>query len=106
MAITNTITRSLDNQSAGNAIKAVTLHTLTGTYATGGYAVTVTELGHAKGVDYVTATLVDTSAAAVVAAQYDATNGKIILHTATAELVNATDPASLVLQVVAYGRGN
>lgn len=71
-------------------------------YPTGGEALTAAQLGLSQ-VAWAIVTVNAPTADAVVAGEYDVTNSKLILYTATAQVSNGTDLTDVGVQVVAFG---
>lgn len=89
------------NTVFGNRRVTVSEVTLDNSYATGGLAVTPSQLGLTRVV--FASTTVKTPAGAAVNAYYDTSTSKIKALGASAEIAALTDLSALVVQVVAYG---
>lgn len=78
--------------------------TVTGdaSYPTGGYSITAAQLGFPGGIDWAIATVQQPGGAAVIA-NYSVTNAKLQLFTSAAEVANATNVATCVVQIIARG---
>ena len=91
-------------RSVGAERSVVKLLTASGTYTTGGDAITAASLGLTR-ILHGTVAVHTADASAVVQAVLvpTATGALVKLNAAAAEVANATDVAGLVLQVQAYG---
>lgn len=99
LALTSTIVL---NDSVGNRRKTKRRYTASGTYSTGGYAVTASDFG-LNTLDYVDAEIVK-PITGFAAADFSVSTSKVLMYTsAGAEVANATADTGLVVELTAFG---
>lgn len=99
LALTSTIVL---NDSVGNRRKTKRRFTASGTYSTGGYAVTASDFGLNK-LDYVDVAVVK-PITGFAAADFDVATSKVLAYTgAGVEVANATADTGLVVELTGFG---
>jgi len=99
LALTSTIVR---NASAGSQRKTKLRYTASGTYSTGGYALTAADFGFNR-LEWVDVQIVK-PITGFAAGDWSVSTSKVLCYTsAGAEVANATADTGLVVEVIGYG---